>query len=111
MGMFDIFETVGSKLFKAGGEGDETIQSPDTDHVDFGESKSTHNRADFINGLFDVQQLTSLLPYATFDAETDLFYNQDSIGFVLETEALVGASTEIQTQIQNKTNLKNYQNL
>ena len=69
--------------------------------MDFGESSSGQNRTEFINSLFDIHQLTSLLNYATFDDETGLFYNTDSIGFVLETEPLVGASQDIQTQIQN----------
>ena len=87
-------ETLGSKLFSTSGE-KEAIAP------DFGESKKTHNRASFIKGLFDIPELTSLLPYATYDEETGLFYNTDSLGFVIETEPLTGASQEIQTQIQN----------
>ena len=95
MGMFETLENLGSKLFSKSGEGGDTLAA------DFGESKQTHNREAFLKGLFDVHQLTSLLPYATFDPETDLFYNQDSLGFVVETEPLVGASSDIQVQIQN----------
>jgi conjugal transfer ATP-binding protein TraC len=91
----DKIERLGSKLFKASGEGDKTL-SPD-----FGESKNTQKRSAFLKGLFDIHQLTSLLNYATYDEETDLFYNTDSVGFVLETESLVGASQDIQTQVQN----------
>ncbi len=111
MRTFKMFENVGSSLFAKSGEGDTSISSGDTHcigngpvdnkRIDFGESADTNNRSSFINGLFDVHQLTSLLSYATFDDETDLFYNQDSVGFVLETETLVGANVDIQTQIQN----------
>lgn len=38
--------------------------------------------------------LTDLLPYQSFDPETELYYNQGSIGFVLEVAPLVGASEE-----------------
>ena len=100
------FEKLGEDLFLKSGEQDETIQPHKGDpfskgKVNFGESSSTKRRADFIKGLFDVHQLTSLLTYATFDEEKNLFYNQDSVGFVLETETLVGANVDIQTQIQN----------
>ena len=95
MSIKDRIEQIGAKLFKASGEGDETLPS------DFGESKSTQDRSAFIQGLYTIDQLTSLLNYATYDDETNLFYNTDSVGFVLETEPLVGASQEIQTQIQN----------
>ena len=86
---------MGAKLFHHSGEGDETVSA------DFGESQTIHKRSEFIKSLFDIHQLTSLLNYAIFDDETGLFYNTDSIGFVLETEPLVGASQDIQTQIQN----------
>lgn len=88
------FEALGARLFGASGEGEAVA-------ADFGESKNTKDRSSFIKGLFDVAQLTSLLPYATYDDETGLFYNTDSVGFVIETEPLTGASQEIQTQIQN----------
>lgn len=100
MGLFESVEKLGSKLFLKSGEG-EKREGDDAAMADFGESKHTQNRAKFLKGLFDIHQLTSLLPYATFDSETDLFYNHDSIGFVLETEPLVGASIDIQNQIQN----------
>ncbi|MDP5012442.1 MAG: conjugal transfer protein TraC, partial [Alphaproteobacteria bacterium] len=87
-------EALGARLFGASGEGEAVA-------ADFGESKNTKDRSSFIKGLFDVAQLTSLLPYATYDDETGLFYNTDSVGFVIETEPLTGASQEIQTQIQN----------
>ncbi len=100
-------ESLGAKLFQKsgegsrGGEGSEGGRGRESESVDYGESKQTQNRETFLKGLFDIPQLTSMLPYATFDEETDLFYNTDSLGFVIETEPLSGASLDIQTQIQN----------
>jgi len=88
------FEALGARLFGASGEGEAVA-------ADFGESKHIKDRSAFIKGLFDISQLASLLPYATYDDEAGLFYNTDSVGFVIETEPLTGASQEIQTQIQN----------
>lgn len=89
-----MFEKVGEKLFSKSGE--KRIREKE-----FGESKQTRAREDFIENLFTVPHLTSLLPYATYDDEKDLYYNEDSIGFVIETEPLTGASSETQTHIQN----------
>lgn len=106
-------ERLGAKLFQKSGEGNQENQENQasqeseenqgrySDSTDYGESKQTQNREAFLKGLFDIPQLTSMLPYATFDEETDLFYNTDSLGFVIETEPLTGASLDIQTQIQN----------
>lgn len=95
MGVLEKFKTLGSYMFQKASEGDETLRS------DFGESEKIKDRSEFIKSLFDIHQITSLLNYATFDEETGLFYNTDSIGFVIETETLVGSSQDIQTQIQN----------
>lgn len=95
MGLKDKIEKLGSIIFNKSGEVDQTIAT------DFGESKRIHERDEFIKNLYDVKQLTSLLHYATFDEETNLFYNVDSVGFVIESEPLVGASSATQTQIQN----------
>lgn len=39
--------------------------------------------------------IADLLPYRFFDSETHLFFNQNSIGFILEAIPLVGASEEV----------------
>lgn len=44
-------------------------------------------------------KITDLLPYETYDDKHRLFFNKDSIGFVLETPTLVGASEEMQKEI------------
>ncbi|MAP25073.1 MAG: type-IV secretion system protein TraC [Rickettsiales bacterium] len=47
----------------------------------------------------DLGRLNDLLPYESYDPETQLFFNKKSIGFVLEANPLVGASFEDQGQI------------
>lgn len=44
-------------------------------------------------------KITELFPYETFDEKHRLFFNADSVGFVLETPTLVGASEEMQKEI------------
>ncbi|MBP6103943.1 MAG: type IV secretion system protein TraC [Gammaproteobacteria bacterium] len=54
---------------------------------------------DFYKKLAQFYSLGSLFPYERFDEKTGLFFNQDSIGFVLETPPLVGNSEEMQKEI------------
>lgn len=51
---------------------------------------SYYNEA--IHGLSQFHNLSEFLPYESFDEKTQLFFNQDSLGFVIETMPLVGAS-------------------
>jgi conjugal transfer ATP-binding protein TraC len=51
----------------------------------------TRDRAASHNYYF----IADLLPYRFFEPETNLFFNQNSIGFVLEAIPLVGASEEV----------------
>ncbi len=44
-------------------------------------------------------RITDLFPYETFDEKHRLFFNGDSVGFVLETPTLVGASEEMQKEV------------
>jgi conjugal transfer ATP-binding protein TraC len=46
-------------------------------------------------------KISDFLPYRSFEEETQLFINQDSLGFVLETAPLVGASEEMQKEVSN----------
>jgi conjugal transfer ATP-binding protein TraC len=46
-------------------------------------------------------KIADLLPYESFDEETKIFHNQSSLGFVIETLPLVGASEEMQKEISN----------
>ena len=41
------------------------------------------------------------MPYDAYDSSTKLFYNRESIGFVIETAPLVGASSEMQKEVAN----------
>lgn len=45
--------------------------------------------------------MADLFPYETYDEKTQLFRNQDSIGFVLETLPLTGASEEMQKEVSS----------
>jgi len=45
--------------------------------------------------------MANLFPYETYDEQTQLFRNQDSIGFVLETLPLTGASEEMQKEVSS----------
>lgn len=45
--------------------------------------------------------LSTLLPYETYDEKTQLFRNRDTIGFVLETLPLTGASEEMQKEVSS----------
>ncbi len=45
--------------------------------------------------------MANLFPYETYDEKTRLFRNRDSIGFVLETLPLTGASEEMQKEVSS----------
>jgi len=45
--------------------------------------------------------IADLLLYDGYDEQTQLFHNQDSIGFVLETLPLIGASEEMQKEVSS----------
>ena len=51
--------------------------------------------------MADFYKLCDLFPYDAYDPKTKLFYNQGSIGFVIETAPLVGASVEMQKEVSN----------
>lgn len=44
---------------------------------------------------------SSFLPYIAFDEDNELFINKNSIGFVIETTPMLGASEEIEQQLTN----------
>lgn len=46
-----------------------------------------------------IPRLHTLLPYESYDAETQLFYNQESTGFVLIAHPVVGAGLDDQNRI------------
>lgn len=51
------------------------------------------------SGYFTHHRLSSLLPYRSYDPHKQLFFNDDSVGFVLECSPLVGCTEEMQREI------------
>ena len=43
--------------------------------------------------------LSSLLPYRSYDPATEIFHNENSVGFILETYPMVGSTEEMQREI------------
>lgn len=83
-----MFDKLGSFLFKwLGGH-------------DF-DQKTTCHYDQLYAQMASFYKLNDFLPYRSFDEETQLFMNVDSIGFVLETVPLVGSSEEMQKEISN----------
>ena len=62
----------------------------------FGSTSATLKLA---NEFLFPHSLSEMLPYRSFDPETQLFLNRQSIGFVLETLPLVGCGEEIPRQL------------
>ena len=54
---------------------------------------------EFYQQLTKFYRIADLFPYEHYNDKFQLFFNVDSIGFVLETPALVGASAEMQKEI------------
>ncbi|MBX9620688.1 MAG: type IV secretion system protein TraC [Alphaproteobacteria bacterium] len=66
-----------------------------TEHC-YGTSSATLKLA---NEFLQTHSLSALLPYRSFDPETQLFLNRSSVGFVLETLPLVGCGEEVPRQL------------
>lgn len=62
----------------------------------YGSSSPTLRMA---NEFLRTHSLGELLPYRSFDSETQLFYNRSSVGFVIETLPLVGCGDDIPRQL------------
>src|SRR3990167_2377073 len=62
----------------------------------YGSSSSTLKLA---NEFLETHSLSEVLPYRSFDPETQLFLGRASVGFVLETLPLVGCGEEIPRQL------------
>ena len=62
----------------------------------FGSSSSILRLA---NEFLHTHSLSELLPYRSFDPETQIFFNRSSCGFVLETLPLVGCGEDIPRQL------------
>ncbi|HVV69606.1 MAG TPA: type IV secretion system protein TraC [Gammaproteobacteria bacterium] len=61
--------------------------------MQFGVSKKTPS-SQILGDFFDQYPLSSLLPYETYDPDTQLFYNKKSQGFMLEVSPLTGANEQ-----------------
>lgn len=51
--------------------------------------------------MSDFYKFSDLFPYESFDTETNIFYNLDSVGFIVETTPMVGSSDIMQREISN----------
>lgn len=83
-----MLSQLGAKIAKLFGEQDSGI--PEQSH--FESTLKDYGRQPVMADLF---------PYETYDEKTQLFRNQDSIGFVLETLPLTGASEEMQKEVSS----------
>lgn len=51
--------------------------------------------------MSEFYKISDLFPYESYDIENHIFYNADSLGFVIETSPLVGSSDTMQREISN----------
>lgn len=84
-----MFAKLGKKLFESLGD----RNSNGSNH------KSYFN--DAWKDLAAFYKVSDLLPYDAYSSKHQLFYNQTSVGFVIETAPLVGASEEMQKEVSN----------
>lgn len=63
------------------------------------DSSSSHYLDELSNVLSKYPKICDLFPYETYDEKYQLFFNEGSVGFVLETPTLVGASEEMQKEV------------
>lgn len=81
-----MLNALGNKIFKFFGEKDFGFKERTRFDETFDEFKNFH-------------RILDLFPYEHYDPKHQLFFNMDSIGFVLETPPLVGASEEMQKEV------------
>lgn len=81
------FEALGQKLLSFLGERTHDGHVPD--------SHTLQNQADYLR----VFGLDSLLPYRSYDRRTQIFHNEKSHGFIIETYPMVGCTEEMQREI------------
>ena len=87
-----MFAKLGKKLLAQLGE-DNNREGHNTEH------QSQFQIA--VKQMASFYKLCDLLPYDAYCPKTKLFYNQESVGFVIETAPLVGASAEMQKEVSN----------
>lgn len=84
----DKLQDLGESFFKKMGEGDYGTSS--RSYID-----------DAYRQMSSFYKACDLFPYETYDESSQLFINDESIGFVLETSPLVGSSIEMQKELSN----------
>ncbi len=62
-------------------------------------SKSSYYLEEMAAIFKNYHKISELFPYQSFDESSQLFFNEDSVGFVLETPPLVGSSEEMQKEV------------
>ena len=87
-----------TQLIKTMGEWGAKLAPLLQERVDYGISLSSPT-IEQINTFFDRYPLSSLLPYRAYDPATQIFQNEQSVGFVLETPPLVGCTEEMQREL------------
>lgn len=85
--MWDFISSLGDKLAQTLNE-----------KTDFGVKLNSPSCAQ-MNQYFEQYPLSSLLPYRSYDPAKNIFYNEKSVGFVIETYPLVGCTEEMQREI------------
>lgn len=83
-----MFKSLGEKFFQLMGERSYGIKGPSMMDQAWDQMASFYKVCD-------------LFPYDSYDERNQLFLNDDSVGFVIETLPLVGASDAMQKQISN----------
>ena len=81
-----MLATLGEKIF--GFLGEKNQSSPSKSHLEALYKK-----------LSEFYNISELFPYESYDEKYQLFFNMESVGFVLETPPLVGSSEEMQKEI------------
>lgn len=71
----------------------------------FGDQYSNQKTHTYFNEAFKQMsyfyKLSDFFPYESFDEDVNIFYNRESLGFVIETTPLVGSSDTMQREISN----------
>ena len=87
-----MLAALGKKLFAGSGEDQSR------------EGSSGAHSSQFVRAFSEIAsfyKICDLFPYDAYDPKTKIFYNQTSLGFVIETAPLVGASSEMQKEVSN----------
>ncbi len=67
---------------------------------DLGIKESLLKRPEIKESVFSFDTLASILPYQSYDEESGLFINDDSLGFTIEMPPLVGGDETAQREFK-----------